>query len=280
MAPVRTFRRGKLKKSFRQFHFPGRFWYSYSTMLSIVIPTLNEADFLPLLLQSIRAQNYPDYEIIVSDNGSKDGTVEIARRFGATVVPGGLPSAGRNRGASAAKGDVILFLDSDVVLPDPDFLVKTVDEFRVRRLGFATCPILPLSDRFVDRAFHTIFNFYMWLTQMAFPHAPGFCIFARRDLHDRIGGFDEDVRFAEDHDYVGRAARVGKFRLLRSRKIPVSVRRLDKEGRLGIARKYLQAEFYLRTHGSIKTDIFEYKFGEFSQECGGAKDRNVIRERS
>jgi glycosyltransferase involved in cell wall biosynthesis len=230
-------------------------------MLSIVIPAKNEAKNLPFLLRSIEAQTYDDYEIIVADACSTDDTREVAARFGARVVPGGLPGAGRNRGAAAAQGDLLLFLDADVLLPDPWFLQGTLAEFTTRELDVATCKVAPLSSKLVDKVLHEIFNYYMWVTKAIAPHAPGFCIFARKATHDAIGGFDEAIKLAEDHDYVQRAAKVGRFSILKSYRIPVSVRRLDRDGRLHTALKYIMAELYMQTRGQIKDDRFRYTFG-------------------
>ena len=95
-------------------------------MLSIVIPTMNEEEVLPKLLASIKSQDFDDYEIIISDNFSKDRTREIAESYGARVVDGGMPGPGRNRGAEAAKGDKLLFLDADVIMPHEKFLSNIV----------------------------------------------------------------------------------------------------------------------------------------------------------
>lgn len=85
--------------------------------LSVIIPTLDEAEALRATLAAAVA--IAD-EVIVSDGGSSDGTVELAKRSGARVVNG---AAGRgsqlNRGAAAAAGDVLLFLHADT-LPAPD----------------------------------------------------------------------------------------------------------------------------------------------------------------
>ena len=243
-------------------------------MLSIVIPTYNEAEYLPYLLRSIKNQTYKDYEVIIGDRESIDGTVEIAKGYGVHIVPGGHPAEGRNQGAKIAQGEIILFLDADVILPDSWFLQMTVAEFEKRKLGCATCRVLPLSDKITDKMFHHVYNFYMWLTRKVVPHAPGFCIFVRKDIHDRIGGFDEDIKLAEDHDYIYRAAQLGKFGLLKTYKIPVSVRRFDRDGRLKIARKFLLAEIHLRTKGNIRTDIFNYTWGydkEASSDDSGHK---------
>ena len=72
--------------------------------LSIIIPTFNEEYYLPPLLESIRCQDFSDYEVVVADAGSEDDTIEIAKNWGCKVVKGGLPAVGRNRGAEVAQG--------------------------------------------------------------------------------------------------------------------------------------------------------------------------------
>ncbi len=230
-------------------------------MLSIVIPTYNEEEYLPRLLASIRSQRFAGYEIIVADARSTDRTREIARRFGARVVEGGMPGPGRNLGAAAAQGDLLLFLDADVVLPDVEWLRNKVGQFGRRGLDAATCLIKPLSARMIDRLSHNVFNAHMMATQFTMAHAPGFCIFATKALHERIGGFDEGIKLAEDHDYVERASQVGKFRVMTGSRIRVSVRRFDRDGRFEIFKKYLMVELHMLTHGQIRNDRFRYTFG-------------------
>lgn len=221
--------------------------------LSIVIPTKNEEVNLPRLLTSIKEQTYKDYEIIVADAGSKDKTLELAGSFGAKVVEGGLPGPGRNKGAKAALGHTILFLDADVVLVSPKFLEDNLEEMKRKGACVATAKVKPLTRNPVDRALHEIYNGYTIATERVMPHAPGFCIFVKKHVHDEIGGFDETVVFAEDHDYVQRAEKAGyRFRILRSHPIAVSVRRLEKDGRLSTAIKYTLAELRMMGGGSFK----------------------------
>lgn len=93
------------------------------TTLSIIIPTLNEAGYLPAVIKSIMdaARLESPHEIIVSDCGSSDGTRELALSLGAKVVEGSPPPDCRaeamNKGAAAASGDILLFLDADTILP-------------------------------------------------------------------------------------------------------------------------------------------------------------------
>lgn len=240
------------------------FWLSSAEkphMLSIIIPTYNEEEYLPRLLASIRSQRFDGYEIVVADAKSNDGTREVAARFGARVIEGGMPGPGRNRGAAAAKGDVLLFLDADVVLPDVEWLGHKMEQFERRKLDAATCLVKAMSGNVIDHVSHNVFNAHMMATQFLKAHAPGFCIFARRELHARIGGFDETIKLAEDHDYVERARRVGTFRVLHGSRIRVSVRRFERDGRFSVFGKYLLAELHLWTRGQIRNDRFDYTFG-------------------
>lgn len=230
-------------------------------MFSIVIPTKDEAKTLPALLASVQRQTLPPVEVIVADANSTDETVPIAQAFGAKVVAGGLPGVGRNRGAAIARGTFLLFLDADVILEDPEFLQKAAVELRSRQLDFATCDTKPLSTRFDDRIGHAFYNRYMRLVAHLHPVAPGFCIFSRRSSHEKMRGFDESVLFCEDHEYVMRAGRIGKFGILNTIKISVSVRRLDRDGRLVTAIKYILAELHTWLLGPIRDNRFHYTFG-------------------
>ncbi len=229
--------------------------------LSIIIPTFNEEKYLPKLLQSIKRQTFFDYEIIVADANSRDRTREIAIQSGVQVVEGGLPSIGRNAGAAAAKGKIFLFLDADVVLPDAEMLNRILTEFRDRKLEIATCLIKPLPRHLIDQVFYAIYNFYTAVIIKLIPHLPGFFILVRRQIHEKIGGFDQDLSFAEDHEYARRAAQIGRFGFLRSAIILVSTRRFDRDGRLSIAAKYLLGELYLLTRGKVPPGSIKYGWG-------------------
>lgn len=231
-------------------------------MLSIVIPTYNEEFLLPKLLSSIRDQKYKDVEIIVADAKSKDKTRQIATNYKCRVVEGGLPAVGRNKGAAVAKGEYILFLDADVVLPDVHFIGRMMEEFLERKLDIATSLIAPLSTKALDSFFFVFYNSYIYATQKVFPHAHGFCILVRRSFHKRIRGFDERVLLAEDHDYAQRAKKDGAvFGVLTHARIPVSTRRFVRDGHFRTTARYVLCELHMLTLGSVKSDIFKYRFG-------------------
>jgi len=243
--------------------------------LSIIIPALNEVANLPLLLHALQAQTRPPEEIIVADAGSKDGTVEAARRLGVTVVPGGKPGPGRNAGARAATGDLLLFLDADVA-PPPDFLAKMVAEFEQNDCVVATALMELLGDSLSLKILVEAGNVYMQALQYFSPHAPGFCILARRETHEAIHGFDEAVVLAEDFDYVQRAAKFGRFAVLTGVRIPVSMRRVEEDGFFEVALKYVWCEFYALAGKPIYSVPFEYKFGAHLPPGATASARRIL----
>jgi Glycosyltransferases involved in cell wall biogenesis len=242
--------------------------------ISIIIPTLNEEKHLPLLLNSIKEQSFKDYEIIVADAHSHDATVLIAEQFGAKIVEGGLPARGRNNGARIASGDFFFFLDADVILP-AEFLQRSYDEMKERFLDLSTCEVIPLSDLHIDKVLHRLANLSIRMGQYTNPHAGGFCILSTKRLFERVGGFDESLTMAEDHDYVKRASKFRQLRVLDSTQINVSVRRLEKEGRAVLINKYVLIELHLIFKGKLKTEVIEYEFGNFQNKESDKQSRRL-----
>lgn len=233
--------------------------------ISIIIPTLNEELLLPVLLESLNQQSFKDFEIIVADASSKDKTRQIAQEFGAKIVAGGLPGLGRNNGAKIALGEYFLFLDADVKL-DPNFLTDLINKITVKKIKVGSCWFSPLSNKLSDILMHGFFNYYDMATQFFYPHAPGFCIFCKKEIHQKIQGFNETLLMGEDHDYVKRAAKLGKFRFLFRPKLYSSVRRFETDGRLNVFLNYTFYEFYRWFIGDKKTKIFKYDFGHHQNQ--------------
>jgi glycosyltransferase involved in cell wall biosynthesis len=246
--------------------------------ISIIIPTLNEEDLLPNLLDTLKSQSFQDFEIIVADAGSKDNTCKIATQAGAIVVPGGLPGVGRNRGAAIAKGEFLFFFDADVILP-LDFLEKAYSEIEERFVDLATCEFKPQSDLRLDKVLFQLSNLFVKINQKLNPRAAGFCIFISSRLFRRINGFDESVKLAEDHDLVERASKFRPLHFLKSTHLTVSIRRLEKEGRFSLIEKYMQVELHLLTKGSIrKEDFVEYEFSNFEKKLDNTEGKKFLDE--
>lgn len=226
-------------------------------MISIIIPTLNEAEYLPKLLECIKKQTYKDYEVIVADANSKDGTVKAARKYGCRIVKGGMPAVGRNNGAKAAKGEILFFIDADVEFGN-DFLKNCISEFNSRKLDVAGLYIHPQGSNLLDKIFLGVFNFWTFATQFFYPNASGSGIICKKWLHEKVNGFDETIKLSEDMDYARRCGKCGKFGILKAAKSYVAMRRFENEGRLKVGLKLLMSVFYRLFIGEIKSDLFKY----------------------
>lgn len=244
-------------------------------MISIIIPTLNEEDFLPLLLESIKKQNFfprtttswvrgRDYETIVADAGSKDRTLEIAKKYNCKITNGGLPAVGKNNGAKIVKGDLLLFLDADAVLPE-NFFEKSLKEFEQKELKIGTfCLLLGQKNKFLFLISNLFYNWPIIILENLLPHAAT-GILIKKELFEKLNGFDESIKITEDHDLARRAQKIGKYGILKSTKIFVSDRRFKKDGWIRTAFKYFLCELHLIFLGPIRSDIFKYRFGRYKK---------------
>ena len=260
-------------------------------MFSVVIPALNEEKYLPFLLSSLKKQALKDLaEIIVADGGSEDKTQEIAKNYGCEVVSGGLPAAGRNNGAKVAEGELILFLDADIILAE-NFLEKILKEFKERNLDIASfalgcsqkfhpvrgnpAPSLkgrdaaaPLARRIsngvYDLSYKIFYNIPSFLTEKFLPQAMS-TILVKSDIHHKIGGFDEEIKIGEELDYVRRGAKIGKYGFFKKSKIFASPRRFQKDGWFLTWLKYFLCQLHMLFLGPVKSDILKYRFG-YSQK--------------
>ncbi|MEM4976613.1 MAG: glycosyltransferase family A protein [Desulfurococcaceae archaeon] len=102
-------------------------------MVSIVVPTRNEANRIPILLKSLKLSTYRNLEILVADYMSSDGTPEIARSLGAYVIEIDKPGVGYASfvAVNKARGDIIIRTDADAIFP-PYIIDYTVSVFEKR----------------------------------------------------------------------------------------------------------------------------------------------------
>ncbi|MFA5420681.1 MAG: glycosyltransferase [Patescibacteria group bacterium] len=236
-------------------------------MLSIIIPTLNEENYLPGVLTDLKDQDFKDFEIIVSDARSTDKTKEIAKDFGCRVVVSDKeknhPSIQRNMGANIALGDILLFLDADTRLPNNEFIKKTLDDFNKRGLACASFYLKFESDRFFYKFYYCFYGFFAFLAQYIKPLAVGAGIVIKKNVHQSINGFNEDIHIGEDQHYCNEASKIGKFRMIKKEKIFFSIRRFEKFGRWKLFFKFLYGALYVLLLGPIKKKIVKYDFGEY-----------------
>jgi len=230
-------------------------------MLSIIIPTLNEEEYLPLLLKEIKKQKFTDYEIIVADAGSTDQTVAIAQEFGCRVVKGGATVAeSRNAGGQAARGDLLLFTDADNFSWPDDFLQNLITEFKKRNLDVASFPIYPQGN-FLDKIIYTLYNFWVNLTQNFSAWATN-SVLVKKEIFEKVGGFDKTIIIAEDHYFARQAAKLGHFGFIKTKPILTSARRLERDGRLKTYIRYLLTALYMvLLRRPLRKRFLKYEFG-------------------
>jgi Glycosyltransferases involved in cell wall biogenesis len=216
---------------------------------SIIIPTLNEEKYLPRLLKSIKSQDYKNYEIIVVDSHSTDMTESIARHYNARVLlskKGNIARA-KNTGIKAACGEIIAFIDADMVLANG--LLHAVHlAFRDDTKLAAVEPSQKLNKEDTSKKNSLLFNLVtklVWLNKEItfkthFPAATG-CVFCRRNLVAKAGLFNERLLVSEDREYYHRLSKYGTFRIISNYAL-VSFRRQEKEGLIKPALKYYKSD--------------------------------------
>lgn len=234
-------------------------------MLSIIIPTLNEEKYLPFLLAAIKGQSFDDYEIIVADNNSKDKTREIAERFGCRIVPGGLPAKARNQGAKNAKGDLLLFLDADIMIAE-NFLKDSLEEFEKRHLDVASYTLVPrTSNAFWKNCFNVFYNWPIVMSQRFLAYG-AMAILVKKEIFEKVGGFDEKIKLAEDHYFVRMGEKIGNFGIISSAKVYISLRRFEKDGYIRTGAKYLLCGIHMVIKGPVRSDIIKYEFDHYTKK--------------
>ena len=218
--------------------------------LTIVIPAKNEEKLLPRLLNSLVSQDYcrmATTNLLIADAGSTDRTVEIAQsyrsRLQVSIIPGGLPSVGRNAGARLAHSRYLLFLDADIELADVTLLRRSVELMKLKGLHCLTTDIFCKEGRLSDRLLYRANNLAQRLSRFHRPFATGMFMLVDRGAFEALGGFDENSIFAEDYQ-LSRQFQRQRFRTVRGGIFSTN-RRFCKTGRLKMMRMFVSA--YLRS---------------------------------
>jgi GT2 family glycosyltransferase len=213
-------------------------------MISVIIPAYNEEKYIISCLQAIFSQKEaPDFEVIVVDNKSRDRTAEIVKtRFPQVRLveePQRMVTIVRNRGAKEASGDILLFLDADVIMPS-SHLREVKDHLdKDEKIVAVSGPY-----RYFDGSFYIgviafiCYQAFVFPAEIIFNRLLGLgCsinagnVAIRSHAFKKIGGFNEKIVFYGDEADIGKRLKgLGKVRFFYDLGVKSSARRLKKEG--------------------------------------------------
>jgi glycosyltransferase involved in cell wall biosynthesis len=194
--------------------------------------------------------------VLVADANSTDGTPEIVRSFSdrlkVSVIRGGMPSVGRNQGAAQADTPYVLFIDADIELADRSLVRRCIERAQRKQLHCVTTNIL-CNDGWLDRAFYAVSDVFQYLSYLHRPYATGmFMMFDRKKFWE-LGGFHEQIHFAEDYRLSQQVSR-RRFAVVRGG-VYTTNRRFRKMGHWNVgwlflktALNYWNEKYFLRDH--------------------------------
>jgi len=198
-------------------------------LVSAIIPTYNRASFISDAVDSVLKQTYANVEVIVVDDGSTDATLEQLTKYGSRIrvvtQDNRGPAGARNRGIAMSSGELIAFLDSDDL-----WLPSKIDRqvALLQRVGQSVpCCLCNITMRWRNKEFTSFEVAWLnppleeglWLN-VDDVLATRFVLFnqgiiVRRPVLERLGGFDESIRFLEDYDLPLRLSLEGPWSFIR-----------------------------------------------------------------
>ncbi len=210
--------------------------------ISVIIPALNEGKYIMQPMHGLQSQTFRNFETIVVDGGSTDRTVGMAKRYARIITDRGRgPGSGRNAGARAAKGRILVFLDADT-RPSSGLLESYHSAFRDSGVVASTGPIYPLekSSLRIRFGYRIVSVFFVRLSiLMGNPAVMGSNFAVRADKFRRVGGFNEKFLTYEDWDLSKRLKRLGRITYSKGAAVHTSTRRVAAWGISGYFIYYL-----------------------------------------
>jgi glycosyltransferase involved in cell wall biosynthesis len=195
--------------------------------------------------------------VLVADANSTDGTPEIVLGFrdclNVSVIGGGMPSVGRNRGAALTETPYVLFLDADIELAHPSVIRRAVELAQRKRLHCVTTNVLCRNGSLLDKLLYASNDLFQHLSRLHRPFATGMFMLFETERFRELGGFNERVFFAEDYLLSKQIAR-NRFGIVRGG-VYTTNRRFQRMGHFRVARLFLKTAvnywnetYFLRDH--------------------------------
>jgi len=222
--------------------------------ISVIIPTYNEEKYIEACLRSLECQDYPgNYEVIVSDGSSTDGTVRIADRHADRVIVDRKDTIayGRQAGSLAARYRVLAYTDADTYIPS-DWLSNLAFSLEDPRVVGVHGKLLPLDGNRFENDFckYVLPPFSQLMVNINRPSAPGSNFAVRKKAFDRVKGFNVKLATAEDVDLCNRIKSLGKFVYDPDAVVYVSTRRVREWGYFKMLSFYTSNTLRYHTWGS------------------------------
>ena len=236
------------------------------------MPVLQEEKLLDgtLTVFSRELRERYNAELVVSDGGSTDATIEIAEKHADVVVKNEdghrqTIAEGRHLGALAASGEVFIFINGDTIPRDVDLFFDTITDFMLGKGKYArasalACPVHvgPWEREPLDNIFHNLQNGYTWLLSvLRIGAGRGECQIVRRSVYERVGGYKIDLAAGEDFDLFGRIGLVARVRFAGECLVYESPRRFRKFGYLPILFQWIRNAFSVMFTGHSSSDEWE-----------------------
>jgi glycosyltransferase involved in cell wall biosynthesis len=183
--------------------------------ISVVIPCHNEEEYLPRLLDSLSCQTLLPDEVLLVDNNSTDRSVEIARRFGISIIrekrQGIIPA--RNSGFDQSRGDIILRTDADSILPN-NWVANISRHFSNPFVVGAGGPVVYNQIRLPNFVINSVFNSYYTATEVVYgrPILYGPNTAVRRDTWQKVRSLleENDRKVHEDMEFSYKLSSFGE----------------------------------------------------------------------
>jgi glycosyltransferase involved in cell wall biosynthesis len=244
--------------------------------VSIIIPTYNRRNYLQKAVDSVLAQAYPCFELIIVDDGSEDNTSELFENCDSAIIyikqENKGPAAARNRGIQAAQHELIAFLDSDdrfsenklerqvrAMQEEPTYLISHTQETWYR------------NGRILNqKKKHNKNNGDIFKQSLQLCAVGMSTVLMYREIFERYGLFDENYPCCEDYEFWLRVSAEQKFLLVDE---PLTLKdggrndQISTVYRVGMDKYRIQAIMKILTSGGLTRKQKEAAMAELERKC-------------
>ncbi|WP_339388023.1 glycosyltransferase [Vibrio caribbeanicus] len=190
------------------------------SQLSVIIVTTEQDKRVTRLMEDLSQQTYKDFEVVLVDASPEGNISDVVKAYQASIpemsihkAPESNHAICRNVGAENASYERLLFLSAEAKLP-ANFLSEACAQLEKKHLDIAGVYVGNEGSGLAEKGASLCFNAGLFMTQYLFPSITNVCLFSTQTVHERIGGFDENIIRYRTNDYIKRASNTWRFRLL------------------------------------------------------------------